>query len=63
MAEKQDSHITGNHERKPALEQELPGPVRLHNRTARGLPVLDNPNGVGKPSTVSTIANGGKKGW
>lgn len=63
--DREDSHITGQHKAPVTREQRPPGPVPLHHRLRLGEAKdgESNPFGDGSPSKVSTIANGGRKGW
>ena len=45
-------------------KEPISGPVPQHHRLRLGEGDGEsNPNGVGNPSTKSTISNGGKQGW
>lgn len=58
---KNDSHIKGGSKSSTA-DQSASGAIPQHKRLAMGkCDGASNPNGVGNPSTKSSIANGGKK--
>lgn len=62
MATKQDTHIVGGKTTK-APGEDIHGAVTQKHRLRLGdADGIHNPNGVGQPSTKSSISNG-NKGW
>lgn len=44
-------------------KDDVSGPVPRHHRQALGQDVIDDAQGVGRPSTKSTVQNTNGKGW
>lgn len=61
--EKQDSHIKGIGGLPKHKEDRPAGPVPMRHLNRLGVLSQDSPNGVGKPSTESRLANQGRKNW
>lgn len=63
QAPQNTSHLSTGQRPATVREDRAGGPVPLHHRLKLGENVVDDPQGVGRPSTDVKIANSGRKTW